>query len=211
MDLNPSAGLMPWLDPRPLIPILRGVRPDEVEAIAQVLTAHGFAIVEVPLNSPSPLDSIERLAHRFGDRLLIGAGTVTTPEQVRDIALAGGRLIVMPHADAAVVRAAKQLDLLAVPGFFTPTEAFAMLAAGADALKLFPSEAASPTVLRSIRAVLPPGTLVLPVGGIDATNMAAWRAAGAVGFGIGSAIYKPGDTPAMVGAKAARLIAALGG
>ena len=142
--------------------------------------------------------------------MLVGAGTVMTADQVGEIAAAGGRLIVTPHADAAVVRAAKQHGLLAVPGFFTPAEAFAMLDAGADALKLFPAEGASPAMLRAMRAVLPPGTMVLPVGGIDASNMGAWRAAGAAGFGIGSAIYKRGDTAGVVGAKARALVAASG-
>jgi 2-dehydro-3-deoxyphosphogalactonate aldolase len=195
-------GLKDWLTRCDLIAILRGVKPAEVEAIAAALEANGFAIVEVPLNSPDPLDSIARLARGFGDRLLIGAGTVMTPAQVEQIAAVGGRLIVTPHADAAVTEAAKRLGLFSVPGFFTPTEAFAMLAAGADALKLFPSEAASPKVLRAIRAVLPPETAVLPVGGIDASNIPGWREAGAAGFGIGSAIYKPGDTPAVVAEKA---------
>jgi 2-dehydro-3-deoxyphosphogalactonate aldolase len=198
-------GLSEWLARCPLIAILRGVQPQEVEAIAAALEANGIAIVEVPLNSPQPLDSIARLARGFGARLLIGAGTVMTPAQVQEIAAAGGRLIVTPHADPRVTRAAKQHGLLAVPGFLTPAEAFAMLEAGADGLKLFPAEAASPVVLRSLRAVLPPGTAVLPVGGIDASNMAAWRAAGAAGFGIGSAIYKPGDSPEMVAAKARAL------
>jgi 2-dehydro-3-deoxyphosphogalactonate aldolase len=193
----------------PLVAILRGVRPDEAEPVAAVLEAAGFAIVEVPLNSPDPLASIATLARGFGDRLLVGAGTVMTETQVADIAAAGGKLIVTPHADAAVVRAAKRHGLLAVPGFFTPAEAFAMLAAGADALKLFPAEGASPPMLRAMRAVLPAGTMVLPVGGIDASNVEAWRAAGAAGFGIGSAVYKPGDTPATVGAKAAALVSAL--
>ncbi len=194
-----------WLARSPLIAILRGVRPDEVEAIGEALEAAGIAIIEVPLNSPDPLDSIARLAARFGDRLLIGAGTVMTPEQVHAIAAEGGRLIVTPHAAVEVVRAAKALGLLACPGFATPTEAFALIAAGADALKLFPAEAASPAVLRAMRAVLPPDMPILPVGGIGADTMAAWRAAGAAGFGIGSAIYRPGDTPAIVGAKARTL------
>jgi 2-dehydro-3-deoxyphosphogalactonate aldolase len=193
----------------PLVAILRGVRPTEVAAIATALETAGFAIVEVPLNSPDPLASIATLARDFGDRLLIGAGTVMTDSQVADIARAGGRLIVTPHADPAITRAAKAHGLLAVPGFFTPAEAFAMLAAGADALKLFPAEAASPAVLRALRAVLPKDTAVLPVGGIDATNIPAWRAAGAAGFGIGSAIYKPGDTGATVAAKASALLASL--
>ncbi|HEX4368118.1 MAG TPA: 2-dehydro-3-deoxy-6-phosphogalactonate aldolase [Rhodopila sp.] len=191
----------------PLVAILRGIRPDEAIPVTAALEAAGFAIVEVPLNSPDPLRSIAALAHEFGNRMLIGAGTVMTEAQVADIAAAGGRLIVTPHADPAVVRAAKHHGLLAVPGFFTPAEAFAMLAAGADALKLFPAEGASPAMLRAMRAVLPPGTMVLPVGGIDASNMAAWRAAGAAGFGIGSAIYKPNDTAAMVSTKAAALLA----
>jgi 2-dehydro-3-deoxyphosphogalactonate aldolase len=197
-----------WLKRSPLVAILRGVKPDEVEEIAAALEANGIAIVEVPLNSPDPLDSIARLVRRFGDRLLIGAGTVMTADQVAQIADVGGKLIVTPHADIAVTRAAKARGLLAVPGFFTPTEAFALLAAGADALKLFPAEGSSPKVLRAIRAVLPAGTLVLPVGGIDASNIATWREAGASGYGIGSAIYKPGDTPATVAEKAKRLAAA---
>jgi 2-dehydro-3-deoxyphosphogalactonate aldolase len=191
----------------PLVAILRGIRPEEAIPITAALEAGGFAIVEVPLNSPDPLVSIAALVREFGDRMLIGAGTVMTEAQVAEIAAAGGRLIVTPHADAAIVRAAKRHGLLAVPGFFTPAEAFAMLTAGADALKLFPAEGASPAMLRAMRAVLPAGTTVLPVGGIDASNMGAWRAAGAAGFGIGSAIYKPGDTPATVSAKAAALLA----
>jgi 2-dehydro-3-deoxyphosphogalactonate aldolase len=202
-------GLSDYLARCGLIAILRGIRPDEAVAVTAALEAAGIAIVEVPLNSPDPMTSIAALAVEFGNRLLIGAGTVMTEAQVAQIAAAGGKLIVTPHADAAIVRAAKRHGLIAVPGFFTPAEAFAMLDAGADALKLFPAEGASPAMLRAMRAVLPSGTKVLPVGGIDATNMAAWRAAGAAGFGIGSAIYKPGDTQAVVGAKAAALLAAL--
>jgi 2-dehydro-3-deoxyphosphogalactonate aldolase len=185
-----------------LVAILRGVRPEEVIPIAAELEESGFAVIEVPLNSPTPMVSIAALARAFGDRLLIGAGTVMTETEVAEVASAGGRLIVTPHADATVVRAAKRHGLLAIPGFFTPAEAFAMLAAGADALKLFPAEGAGPAMLRSMRAVLPPETMVLPVGGIDVSNMPAWRAAGAAGFGIGSSVYRPGDTPATVRAKA---------
>jgi 2-dehydro-3-deoxyphosphogalactonate aldolase len=199
-------GLSGWLARCKLVAILRGIRPEEAVAVASVLAVRGFAIVEVPLNSPDPLASIAALAGEFGDRMLIGAGTVMTEAQVAEVAVAGGKLIVTPHADAALVRAAKRLGLLAVPGFFTPAEAFGMLAAGADALKLFPAEGANPAMLRAMRAVLPAGTMVLPVGGIDATNMAAWRAAGAPGFGIGSAVYKPGDTPEIVSAKALALV-----
>jgi 2-dehydro-3-deoxyphosphogalactonate aldolase len=203
--------LKAWLARCPLVAILRGVRPDEAEAIGAALEAAGVCIVEVPLNSPAPIESIRRLAARFGARMLIGAGTVMTAEQVTAIAGAGGRLVVTPHADLAPLRAAKAAGLLACPGFFTPTEAFALLAAGADALKLFPAEAASPVVLRSLRAVLPSGTLVLPVGGMDAAAIPLWRAAGAAGFGCGSSLYRPGDSPETVAAKAAPLLAALAG
>lgn len=199
-----------WLARCPLIAILRGVRPEEVEAVAAALEAAGIAIVEVPLNSPRPLESIARLARGFGDRLLIGAGTVTERTQVDAVAEAGGRLLVTPHADPALVRAAKARGMLAVPGFFTPAEAFALLGAGADGLKLFPAEAASPTVLRALLAVLPAATAVVPVGGMDAASVPAWRAAGAAGFGIGSALYRAGDDAATVGAKARALVAALG-
>jgi 2-dehydro-3-deoxyphosphogalactonate aldolase len=200
-----------WLSRCPLIAILRGVKPDEVLAIGEALERQGIAIVEVPLNSPQPMESIARLAREFGERLLIGAGTVMTSAQVAEIARAGGKLVVTPHAGAVVMRAAKETGLLAVPGFFTPTEAFAMLAEGADALKLFPAEGASPAVLRAMRAVLPAETSVLPVGGIDASTIAAWKAAGAAGFGIGSAIYRAGYSPATVAAKAHGLVAALAG
>jgi 2-dehydro-3-deoxyphosphogalactonate aldolase len=202
-------GLRSYLERCALVAILRGIRPDEAVAVTAALEANGFAIVEVPLNSPDPLASIAALARAFGDRLLIGAGTVTTEAEVAAIAAAGGRLIVTPHASAAVVRAAKRLGLLAVPGIFTPTEAFAMVQAGADALKLFPAEGASPAMLKAMLAVLPRGTAVLPVGGIDASNMAAWAAAGAAGFGIGSAVYRSGDCAEVVAGKAAGLVAAL--
>lgn len=198
-------GLKEYLDRCDLIAILRGVRPAEVGAIAAALEAVGITIVEVPLNSPDPLASIRVLARNFGERLLIGAGTVTAPSQVAEIGRAGGRLIVTPNADAEVTRAVKVEGMIAIPGFFTPTEAFAMLSAGADAIKLFPAEASNPTALRALRAVLPPGTRLIPVGGIDAGSMPAWRAAGAAGFGIGSAIYKPGDTPDAVAARARAL------
>lgn len=208
MDVS-SLTIRDWLERGRLVAILRGVTPDAVVAIGDALEAAGIAIIEVPLNSPQPMLSIARLASRFGGRLLIGAGTVMNPAQVDEIVAAGGRLIVTPHADGDVVRAAKARGMLACPGIATPTEAFAMLAAGADALKLFPAEAASPAVLRSMRAVLPNGTDVLPVGGIDAGNMAPWLAAGAAGFGLGSAIYRPGDDAMAVRRKADALVSAL--
>ena len=193
----------------PLVAILRGVRPEEVEAVGDALVAAGLRVIEVPLNSPEPLDSIARLQRRFGASVLIGAGTVRRVADVDAVAEAGGRLIVTPHADPVLVRAAKARGLLAVPGFFTPAEAFALLDAGADALKLFPAEGGSPAMLRALLAVLPPGTAVLPVGGMEAGVLATWRVAGAAGFGIGGAIFKPGDDAAAVAAKAARLMTAL--
>jgi 2-dehydro-3-deoxyphosphogalactonate aldolase len=203
-------GMKTFLQRCPLVAILRGVQPQEVEAIGEALVAEGIAIIEVPLNSPEPIESIRRLAARCGAQALVGAGTVLDPADCARIAAAGGRLVVTPHADPEVVRAAKAAGMFAVPGFFTPAEAFALLKAGADGLKLFPAEAASPAVLKALLAVLPKGTAILPVGGIEAGNMAAWRAAGAAGFGIGSAIYRPGDDAARVAAKARALRAGLG-
>jgi len=197
-----------FLDRCPLIAILRGVRPDEVIPICAALEAAGLAIVEVPLNSPQPLESIRLLAESFGDRLLVGAGTVMTPAQVEEIAGVGGRLIVTPHADPEIVRAAKRLGMAAAPGFFTPAEAFSLLNAGADAIKLFPAEGSNPAALRGMRAIFPSGTLVIPVGGIAPDNIGIWHEAGAAGYGIGSSIYKPGDTAEVVGRKAAALVAA---
>jgi 2-dehydro-3-deoxyphosphogalactonate aldolase len=202
--------LSDWLSRCPLIAILRGLRPEEAEAVGDALVEAGITILEVPLNSPQPMESIRRLAARLGDRALVGAGTVMTEAQVAEIAAAGGRLLVTPHADPALVRAAKARGMLTAPGFFTPAEAFSLLAAGADALKLFPAEAASPAVLKALLAVLPRGTPVLPVGGMAAETIPPWRAAGAAGFGIGGALYKPGDPAEVVGARARALRRALG-
>ena len=201
--------LIAHLAANPLVAILRGIQPHEAVAVADALLAAGIGVIEVPLNSPDPFDSIARLVRHCGHRALIGAGTVMRPADVDRLAATGARLMVTPHADPALVRAAKAAGLQAAPGFLTPAEAFALLDAGADALKLFPAEAASPAVLKSLRAVLPAGTAVLPVGGMDAATIPAWRAAGAAGFGIGSALYKPGDTPDQVAAKARALMAAL--
>jgi len=200
--------LRPYLARLPLVAILRGVTPDEVVPIGTALVAAGFAIIEVPLNSPSPIESIRRLAQSLGPDVLVGAGTVTEPERVAEIAAAGGRLVVMPHSDPAVVRAAKAAGLACAPGVATPTEGFAALRNGADALKLFPAEGLRPAVLKAWLSVLPKGTAVLPVGGITPDGMAAYLAAGAAGFGLGSALYKPGFEAQTVAARAAAFVAA---
>jgi len=191
-----------WLDPLPLVAILRGLTPDESVEIGRVLVDAGFRMLEVPLNSPQPFESIRRMSEALGDEYLVGAGTVLDPANVKKVADAGGRLIVMPHADVAVIRAAKEGGLYCVPGVATPTEAFAALAAGADALKLFPAEQASPAVLKAWRAVLPKDLAVLPVGGIAPDNMGPWLAAGAGGFGIGSSLYAPGRPASDVATRA---------
>jgi 2-dehydro-3-deoxyphosphogalactonate aldolase len=192
----------------PLVAILRGIEPGEAVAVGRALTAAGFRAIEVPLNSPQPRESIRALAGALGERALIGAGTVLDPADVARIAAAGGRLIVMPHADHAVIRAAKAQGLLCVPGVATPTEAFGALAAGADALKLFPAEELPPGVVKAWRAVLPGDVWLLPVGGITPHGMAAYLAAGANGFGLGSALYQPGLSAATVGARAQSFAAA---
>lgn len=197
-----------WLARCPLVAILRGVQPAEVESIGFVLERAGISIVEVPLNSPSPLESIAILSRCFGSRMLVGAGTVIKTSQVAEVAAAGGKLIVTPHADTSIVRAAKQAGLFAFPGFFNPTEAFALLDAGADAIKLFPAEVLGTPMLKAMLAVLPKGTIVIPVGGIDAQSVAPWMSAGALGLGVGSSIYKPGDDAAGVEKKAQALVAA---
>lgn len=191
-----------WLQPLPLVAILRGVTPDEVIAVGAALTDAGFHVIEVPLNSPQPFDSIERLAHAFGDRCTVGAGTVMSAEDVGRVADAGGRLIVTPHTDPAVIAAAKQKHLHCTPGTATPSEAFAALRAGADAIKVFPAEQITPKVLHAWRAVLPHDLDVLPVGGITPASMADYVRAGATGFGIGSALYKPGRSIADISAAA---------
>ena len=194
----------------PLIAILRGIAPDEAVPVGLALAEAGFRIIEVPLNSPQPLRSIELLARALGSRCLVGAGTVMSAAQVAAVEQAGGRLIVMPHGDPAVIRAAKSQGLLCAPGVATPTEGFAALAAGADALKLFPAELLSPPVLKALRAVFPSDTLFLPVGGITPQNLAAYAAAGASGFGLGSALYKPGLAIGQVQANARAFVEAWG-
>ena len=189
-----------------VIAILRGVRPPEVLAVAHALQAGGIRIVEVPLNSPEPLRSIEILVHEFGDALLIGAGTVLTADAVDRVAAAGARLALAPNFDAGVVRQCKARGLVVMPGVATPTEAFAALAAGADALKLFPAEMLGPPVLKAWRAVLPPSVPLFAVGGVGEHNLAAYKAAGAAGVGTGSSLYSPGTAPAELTPRARALV-----
>lgn len=191
-----------WLDSLPLVAILRGIRPDEALAVGNALVDAGFRVIEVPMNSPQPLESIRLLSEALGHRCLIGAGTVLQPEQVTEVAAAGGKLIVMPHADTRVISAAKRAGLYCVPGVATPTEAFAAVQAGADAIKLFPAELLTPPVLKAWRAVMPRDLPMLPVGGITPENMAPYIAAGANGFGLGSALYAPGRDAIDVGRRA---------
>lgn len=192
----------------PLIAILRGVTPDEAPAIAGALLEAGITQIEVPLNSPEPLESIAGLAKDFGSRALIGAGTVLTAADVDAVADAGGRLIVSPNCDTDVITRTKALGLESWPGVFTPTEAFTALQAGADGLKLFPGAMAGPAGLAAIRAILPAGTLVYAVGGAGPENFRDWIAASADGFGLGSALYKPGWTAAEVRARAKSIVTA---
>lgn len=181
-----------YLQDMPLVAILRGVTPDAIEAVGGAVFEAGFRLIEIPLNSPRPFESIERLAGLLGNGALVGAGTVLQPGEVASVARAGGRLIVSPNAKPGVIGAAVDAGLVSLPGVATPTEGFAALDAGASGLKLFPAEAIGPAVVRAWRAVLPATVPLLPVGGIDADNMADYAQAGASGFGLGSALYRPG-------------------
>ncbi|KQM93904.1 2-dehydro-3-deoxy-6-phosphogalactonate aldolase [Sphingomonas sp. Leaf22] len=192
----------------PLVAILRGVQPHEVEAIGDALIDAGFAIVEVPLNSPDPYESITRLSKKLDGYAAVGAGTVLSVEQVDRVEAAGGTLIISPNANPAVISAAAERGLVAMPGIATPTEAFAALEAGAAALKLFPAEAASPAVMKAMRAVLPRDVRMLPVGGIVPSVLADWHKAGAAGYGLGSALYVPGMDAETVGERARAFVAA---
>lgn len=197
-----------YLDHLPLIAILRGIAPDEAVAVGQVLIDEGFAVIEVPLNSPQPIDSIRLLQNAFGKSCLIGAGTVMTVQQVEEVAGTGGRLIVMPHSDPLVVHAAKAAGLFCCPGVATPTEGFAALANGADGLKLFPAETIGPAGVKAWRAVFPKTVRLMPVGGVTPANLADYVAAGADGFGLGSALYKPGFDAREIGSRARAFVEA---
>ncbi|HWW59670.1 MAG TPA: 2-dehydro-3-deoxy-6-phosphogalactonate aldolase [Sphingopyxis sp.] len=186
----------------PLIAILRGLHPEEAVDVGEALVDAGFGLIEVPLNSPSPLKSIALLAQALAGRAMVGAGTVLDAQAVEDVAGAGGSLIISPNCDQGVIAEACRRELIAIPGIATPTEAFAALSAGAAALKLFPAESSSPAVVGAMLAVLPRGTRILPVGGIAPETMGPWLAKGAAGFGLGSALYRPGMTAAEAGANA---------
>src|SRR5689334_5169791 len=201
--------LKTYLDECPLIAIVRGVRPDEAEAIGDAIYEGGIRIIEVPLNSPDPLKSIRSLAKRFGDRMLVGAGTVLAAADVKRVKDVGGRIIVSPDTNVEVIAAAAEAGLVSSPGYFTPSEAFAAIRAGATSLKLFPAEGATPALLKAHLAVLPGGIPLLPVGGIKPDNMKPWLDAGASGFGLGSGLYKPGQSAAETLEKAQAYVAGL--
>jgi 2-dehydro-3-deoxyphosphogalactonate aldolase len=189
-----APSLRPYLSELPLVAILRGLRPEDALAVGETLVAAGFRVIEVPVNSPEPFKSIEVLAKRLPAEILVGAGTVLRTDDVASVRDAGGRLIVMPHSDGDVIRRAKKLDLVCTPGVATPTEAFAALRNGADGLKMFPAENLPPAVAKAWRAVLAPDTLLIPVGGITPETMKPYIAAGADGFGLGSALFAPDRT-----------------
>jgi 2-dehydro-3-deoxyphosphogalactonate aldolase len=192
----------------PLIAILRGISARDAPGIATALLEGGVRCLEIPLNSPSPLESLAAVRASAGERVVLGAGTVLSPEEVRAAAAAGAQFIVSPNTDPAVIAETRRVGLWSLPGFFTASEAFSAIAAGADALKLFPAETAGPAMLKALRAVLPKSVAVLPVGGITPAALPVWRAAGARAFGIGSALYRPGDDPQQVEKQARAFVTA---
>ena len=202
--------LQSYLDRSPLIAIIRGVSPDEAEAIGEAVHEAGIRIIEVPLNSPDPLRSIERLARKFGDEMLVGGGTVLHASQVGEVQNAGGQLVVSPNSNPEVIAATGAAGLVSCPGYFTPSEAFSALEAGATALKLFPAEGAFPEVLKAQMAVIPKDVPMIVVGGVKPDNMRPWVEAGAAGFGLGSGLYKPGQSASDTLAKARAYVAGVG-
>jgi 2-dehydro-3-deoxyphosphogalactonate aldolase len=207
--MTPNALLRRYLDECPLIGIIRGVTPDEAEAIGEAILDSGIRIIEVPLNSPEPLQSISKLATKFGDRALVGGGTVLELEQVAAVKAAGGQLIVSPNTNVEVIAETVEEGLASCPGYFTPSDAFDAIEAGATALKLFPAEGAAPAVLKSQRAVIPNDIPILVVGGVRPDTMQPWLAAGADGFGLGGGLYQPGQSAADTAEKASAYVAAL--
>jgi 2-dehydro-3-deoxyphosphogalactonate aldolase len=207
-DASLSARLDAAFATLPLVAILRGLTPAEAEATARTLYDRGFRLIEVPLNSPQPFDSIAAIRKLLPSDALVGAGTVMTAEQVSQLADLGAELVVMPHADTEIIRATKALGMVSLPGVTTPTEAFAALKAGADALKLFPAELIGPQVVKAMRAVLPPDVRLLPVGGITPGAMKPYLEAGVAGFGLGSALYTPGMPLEQIAERADQFVAA---
>lgn len=207
--MNLNEDFRQYLDACPLVAIIRGVTPDEAEAIGAAIFDAGIRIIEVPLNSPDPLKSIQRLSDSLGDRALIGAGTVLEPGEVAEVKAAGGRLIVSPNTNPIVIRAVVAAGMISSPGYFSPSEAFTAIEAGAHTLKFFPAEAATPAVVKAQRAVLPKHIPLVVVGGIKADTMRPWLEAGADGFGLGSGLYVPGQSPAVTAEKVRAYVAGL--
>lgn len=208
--MTPHETFKSHLSECPIVAILRGITPDEVVPVGRALIASGIKIIEIPLNSPEPFDSIRRLATEVGGEALVGAGTVLNIADVCRVKEAGGQIVVSPNTDVKIIAATVQAGLVSMPGFFTPTEAFAAIDAGAHAIKLFPAEAASPAVIKAQRAVLPRHIPVLVVGGVQADDVTDWLAVGADGFGLGGALYRPGQSASLVAEQAARFVKALG-
>jgi 2-dehydro-3-deoxyphosphogalactonate aldolase len=207
--MSASELLRRYLEECPLIAIIRGVTPDHAESTGQAIYDAGIRIIEVPLNSPNPIDSIHRLASKFGESALVGGGTVLEPAQVGAVQAAGGRLIVSPNTNVGVIAVTSLAEMVSMPGYFTPSEAFSAISAGATALKLFPAEAASPAVLKAQRAVIPTEVPILAVGGIKPDGLKPWLDAGADGFGLGGGLYQPGQSAAETAEKARDYVAAV--